>query len=173
MPFNLIKQYPELLELASYSEHDRNICLQKIYDRDIKDYILTFRGKRIYPTKHENDNPTFATHFSHMTTKEFNDTDENGNAIKKRSFDIKRSERLHWVKPHIEETTKDNDIVVFSHDYPKVRTYIWNKKEKYVVILEPQKKSGAYYLLTAYYLDEKRGVKQLENNYKKRMSEVI
>lgn len=172
MPFNLIKQYPELLELASYSEQDRNICLQKIYDRDIKDYILTFRGKRIYPTKHENDSPTFATHFSHMTTKEFNDTDENGKTIKKRSFDIKRSERLHWVKPHIEETTKDNDIVVFSHNYPKVRTYIWNKKEKYVVILEPQRRN-AYYLLTAYYLDEKRGIKQMENNYKKRMSEII
>jgi len=172
MPFNLIKQYPELLELASYTEQERNVCLKKIYDRDIQDYILTFRGKRIYPTKHENDSSTFATHFSHMTTKEFVEI-ESGKEIKKRSFDIKRSERLHWVKTHIEETSKENDIVVFSNEYPKVRTYIWNKKEKYVVILEPQKKSNAYYLLTAYYLDEKRGVKQLENNYKKRMSNVI
>lgn len=172
MPFNLLKKYPELLELASYNSYDRNICLQKIYKRDVEDYDLFFRNSRIYPTKNENDGVTFATHFAHLTTKEYEEKDENGNVVAKRVFDMFRSVRLHWVKPHIEESTSEVDILVFSNDYPCVRTYIWNKKQNYVVILEPQRKPNSYYLITAYYLNEKKSIKQMENKYKKRMQGV-
>lgn len=173
MPLNLIKKYPELLELSSYNERDRTECLRKIYNRDVEEYELLFRGCKIYPTKHENDGSTFATHFAHMTTKEFVEIDDNGKETKKRSFDIFRSERLHWVKQHIEEATKEQQIVVFSNNYPQIRTYIWNQKEKYVVILEPQRKPNSYYLLTAYYLNDKKGIKQMESKYKKRMDNII
>lgn len=173
MPFNLLKKYPDLLELASYNTHDRNECLRKIYKRDIEEYDLFFRNARIYPTKNESDETTFDTHFAHLTTKEFEETNELGGTEKKRSFDMFRSVRLHWVKTHIEEETNEADILVFSNDYPRVRTYIWNKKEKYVVILEPQRKSNCYYLLTAYYLYEKKSLKQMESKYKNRMDKVV
>lgn len=55
MPLNLLKKYPELLDLASYTENSRYKCLRKIYNRDIEDYELIFRDCRIYPIKHEND----------------------------------------------------------------------------------------------------------------------
>lgn len=173
MPFNLLKKYPDLLELASYNTHDRNECLRKIYKRDIEEYDLFFRNARIYPTKNESDETTFNTHFAHLTTKEFEETNELGEIVKKRSFDMFRSIRLHWVRAHIEEITNEPDILVFSNEYPHIRTYIWNKKEKYVVILEPQRKPNSYYLLTAYYLNEKKSIKQMESKYKKRMSKVV
>ena len=173
MPLNLLKKYPELLDLSSYTEKDRTECLRKIYKRDIEDYLLFFRQSKVYPTKNENDETTFATHFGHLTGKNFTETNENGETIKKRSFDIFRSQRLHWIKTHIEEQTGEQDILVFSNDYPSVRTYIWNKKQSYVVILEPQRKPNSYYLLTAYYLNEKGSIKQMENKYQKRMSNVV
>ena len=55
-----------------------------------------------------------------------------------------------------------------------VRTYIYNKKEKYVIVFEPQIRNGAsYYLLTAYYLNKEYGVKQIENKLKKRLNVVL
>ncbi len=172
MPFNLLKKYPKLLDLASYSVQDRTDCLRKIYKRDIECYDLFFRSSRIYPTKSENDESTFDTHFTHLTTKEFDEISENGEKVRKRSFDMLRSQRLHWVKTHIEETTGESDILVFSNDYPAVRTYIWNKKENYVVILEPQRKPGNYYLLTTFYINEKKTMNQLKSKFKNRLSDI-
>lgn len=172
MPFNLLKKYPEFLDLEAYSVQDRTDSLRKIYKRDIENYDLFFRSSRIYPTKNESDGSSFDTHFTHLTTKEFDETDENGKIVRKRSFDILRSKRLHWVKSHIEELTGESDTLVFSNDYPSVRTYIWNKKESYVVILEPQRKPGNYYLLTAFYVDDKKTKNQLQSKYKNRLTDI-
>lgn len=112
----------------------------------------------------------------HLTWKE---VEEDG--VKHRVFDINRSRRLHWIKPHIDETTGEADIEVFSvveRDQKNrkdiARTYIYNKPQKYVIVLEPQVRSGnAYYLLTAYYLDEDYGEKQLKKKMKKCLKELL
>lgn len=54
------------------------------------------------------------------------------------------------------------------------RTYIYNTVQKYVIVMEPQVRSGkAYYLLTAYYLDEDYGEKMMKKKMKKRRQEVL
>ena len=81
----------------------------------------------------------------------------------------------------MEETTGEADIEVFSiveRDQKNrkdiKRTYIYNKTQKYVIVLEPQLRSGnAYYLLTAYYLDEDYGEKMMKKKMKKRLQEVL
>ncbi len=47
-----------------------------------------------------------------------------------------------------------------------VRTYVYNRTRKYVIVFEPQIRTNnkAYYLLTAYYLNRTYGVKQIEKN---------
>jgi hypothetical protein len=35
MPFNLLKKYPQLLDLAGMDEYSRNKSLRAIFDRDI------------------------------------------------------------------------------------------------------------------------------------------
>ena len=117
----------------------------------------------------------------HLTTEETEDADEQGNIYKHRVYDRYRSERLHWIKPHIEEKITDSDIVVFSvnkRNHRKrtnvVRTYIWNKTRKYIIVLEPQMRNGeAYYLLIAYYLNKEYGEKQMKKKFASKLDVVL
>jgi len=57
-----------------------------------------------------------------------------------------RSIRLHWIRHHIEEKKSDN-MLVFSVTEPKVataRTYIYDKDEKYLIVLEPMRNRNEY-----------------------------
>lgn len=175
--FNLSKKYPELLDLAHYpNENQRMDVLKAIYERDIEDNpSFKFREKRIYPIK-DDGAVEMARELMHLTCKEVEEDE-----VKHRVFDIHRSRRLHWIKPHMDETTGEAAIEVFSvierdkkNRKDITRTYIYNKPQKYVVVLEPQVRSGnAYYLLTAYYLDEDYGEKQMKKKMKKRLQEVL
>jgi hypothetical protein len=175
MPFNLIKKYPEPLELGHYNPYQRKECLRKIFNRDIENNpSFKFRRKQIRPTKKEGE-PSMDTLFGHLITRD--DKDDKGKKLGTRSFEMERSVRLHWVKPRTEELKNEN-VVVFSYeDRVKnrgdvIRTYIYDKDEKYVVILEPQKSNMDYYLLTAYYLNEPGGEKQITKKLKKKLDEV-
>ena len=101
MPLNLIKRYPDLLELAQFNEYDRKISLMGVFKRDIEDNdSFSFRNKKVRPTKKEGES-SMQTLYNHLTTR--NDEDENGRKLKSRSFEMHRSVRLHWIKYHIEE----------------------------------------------------------------------
>ena len=52
------------------------------------------------------------------------------------------------------------------------KTYIYDTKEKYVIVLECHHKGG-YFLLTAYYLNRPYAEKGLKKKMKKRLEEVI
>jgi len=129
--------------------------------------LYIFQTKQINPTTKEGELP-METLFTHLTTV-MNDAGE-----RKREFDIHRSNRLHWVRHHIEEHKKEN-MLVFSIKEPEGnRTYIYDRDEKYVIILEPLRIKNEYYLLTAYYLmgkDEKRD--KIEKKFKRRLNEVL
>ena len=181
MPFNKLKKYPELLDLSGLDERARKASLQGIFDRDIADNPdFRFRGKRIYPIKSDG-NVDMDRELMHLTTEEIEDVDEQGKAFKRRVYDRYRSERLHWIKPHVEEKVTDSDIVVFSVSERNqrkrmnvARTYIYNKTRKYVIVLEPQIRNGeAYYLLTAYCLNKEYGEKQMKKKLAAKMDEVL
>jgi hypothetical protein len=181
MPFNKLKKYPELLELNGLDERARQQSLQAIFDRDIADNDnFRFRGKRIYPIKTDGE-IDMDRELMHLTTEEVEDTDEQGRKFKRRVFDKFRSERLHWIKPHIEEKISDSEIEVFSVNERNqrkrmnvARTYIYNKTRKYVIVLEPQTRNGeSYYLLTAYYLNKEYGEKQMQKKLLSKLPEVL
>lgn len=181
MPFNRLKNYPELLDLNGLDERARKASLKGIFDRDITDNDnFCFRGKRIYPIKTDGEIDMDRELF-HLTTEEVEETDEQGKIYKHRIYDKWRSERLHWIRPHIEEKITDSEILVFSVSERNlrkrsnvVRTYIWNKTRKYVIVLEPQLHNGeAYYLLTAYYLNKEYGEKQMEKKFKGRLEDIL
>ncbi|MBQ9884960.1 MAG: hypothetical protein IJM43_11035 [Bacteroidaceae bacterium] len=181
MPLNKLKKYPELLVLSSLNETSRTKSLRGIFDRDISDNDnFKFMGKRIYPIK-SNGIIDMDREFMHLTTEEIEEIDDQGIIITHRVYDSFRSERLHWIKPHTEAQVKDSDILVFSvkernqrKRIEVVRTYIYNKTRKYVIVFEPQTRNGdSYYLLTAYYLNKTYGEKQIKKKLKARMNEVL
>lgn len=170
MPLNLTKRYPQLLELTGLSERERLKSLHLVFDRDITDNDgFSFRQKRIFPIKTDGM-IDMDREFRHLTTTE--DMGEDG--VIHRIYDPYRSERLHWVRTHIEEKTGEADIIVFSaiernvrKRVDETRVYIYNKSQKYVVVLEPLRNGQAYFLLTAYYLNKKFGEKQIKKKLQK------
>ena len=181
MPLNLLKKYPDLLILSCLDEKTRTRSLRRIFDRDNADNInFIFNGKRIFPIKSDGI-LDMDREFMHLTTEEIEDIDENGVVVKHRIYDSFRSERLHWIRSHIEGQVKDSDVVVFSvkeRNQRKrtdvVRTYIYNKTRKYVIVFEPQVRNGnAYYLLTAYYLNKVYGEKQIKRKFSSKLDIVL
>ena len=177
MPFNLLKTYPQLLELGQLNEHQRTESLQRIFKRDIEENPgLNFRTKTIRPIKDEE--PAMVILFRHLTTEKIEVEDENGIKYPKRIFEMDRSQRLHWIRFHLEENKKDN-IEVFSveeRDQKKrkdiIRTYIYDLEQKYIIVLDPQRTQKDYYLVTAYHLNKEYGEKKIKKLMKKRLPEL-
>lgn len=174
MDFNQLKKYPELLDLAYLSVPQRNTSLKHIFKRDIEEnHNFNFQGKLIRPTKIEGQ-ASMDTLFYHLTTRI--DKDEKGKDLGSRSFEMARSQRIHWIKYLIGVDGK-RDFDIFSYEdrvkgRSVVRTYVYDLGQEYVIILEPQRSNTDYYLITAYHLNEPGGKKQIEKKSKKRLATI-
>ncbi len=168
MPLNLLKRYNDLLDIGGLSTYQCKVSLRGVFDRDIiNNKSFKFRNKQITPTPKDGE-ISMETLYSHLTTKVID------KKTRQRTFDIHRSQRLHWVKHHINEKKPDN-MLCFSVKEPEgVRTYIYDKEEKYVIVFEPKYENTIYYLLTAYHLrgkDDKRN--KIMRKYKRRLIELV
>ncbi len=179
MPTNLLKNYPELLEIMHLSEESRKNSLRSIFKRDIEDNPnLKFQTKQVRPIKIEGE-INMDTLFKHLTTEEIDIEESSGRKYKKRIFEKDRSMRLHWIKYHVDENKKEK-VEIFSvneRDQKKrkdvMKTYIYDVDEKYVIVLEPQKSGIDYYLLSAYYFNRDYGEESIKKKLKKRLEEVF
>ncbi len=170
MPTNLLKTYNALLDLAALNEAQRTKSLRGVFDRDITNNPdFKFRGKQLNPTPAAGQD-SMDRLFTHLTTAIAVIDKE----TRQRTFDIKRSERLHWIRYHIEEHKADN-MLVFSVEEPEgVRTYIYDKDEQYVIVLEPLRNKGEYYLLSAYYLEGKDKARdKMARKYRRRLPDLL
>ncbi|WP_448672864.1 hypothetical protein [Polluticoccus soli] len=179
MPLNLIKIYNQLLELNHLTEVQKTTSLKGIFNRDIENNeTLSFRTKLIRPMKKADGQSAMDVLFNHLTKETIEIKDDKGNTIKSRTnWDNYRCERLHWIRHHIERAT--GSLIIFSYidrvkGKDKPRTYLYDKAEQYVIILEPYRTSHDYYLLTAYHLTkEKGGIKQIQQKLKNKLAEIL
>jgi hypothetical protein len=168
VPFNRTKRYPDLLELDHLDEQGRRASLKGVFKRDFEDVRNSFRYKMIRPIPSEKDSMELL--FKHLTTrKDYIDNDHT------RVYDRDRAIRLHWVRPHLLKNI-DDDLEVFSVEEKvrgryDIRTYIYNRAEQYVVILEPFRNTDDYYLITAYYL-ESRNTRKIERKLGRKLPDV-
>lgn len=171
--FNILKKYPELLDLIGLGEYERNRDLQSVFKRDIEDNPdFSFRSWPIYPIKAQGE-ANMGRLFKHLTCEEVKIENEDGTSYPMRVFEMNRSQRLHWINHHIKERSPENlDIFTVEEKDTKKRkvrkTYIYDKVEEYVIVLEQQRKK-AFYLLTAYHLNKEYGKKALAKKIKKRI----
>jgi hypothetical protein len=65
-------------------------------------------------------------------------------------------------------------MLIFSVKEPDgIRTYIYDKDEQYVIVLEPLRKLSEYYLLSAYYVRGKDAAKdKFEKKYKRKLDKL-
>jgi len=181
MPLNLLKKYCDLLDIAFMQEAQRFSSLLAIFKRDIEDNIgFNFRSKIIRPIKKEDGEHPMQTLFKHLTHGDETLVDDSGREYKSRSvFDMARSQRIHWIRHLIEESKGCDDIQIFSaieRDQRKrkdvTKTYIYDVKQEYIIILEPQRSKNDYYLLTAYYFNKPFGKKKIEKLMKNKLSDI-
>lgn len=175
--FNVLKKYPELLDIMCLSERERQHDLLAIFKRDIEDNpSFAFRSWRIYPIKAQGE-ADMGRLFKHLTCEEIVAKDADGTEYPKRIFEPARSQRLHWINHHIQERSPQN-LDVFTTEERDARkrkvkkTYIYDKKEEYVIVLE-QQRSCAFYLLTAYHLNKEYGKKALMKKMKRRIDTPV
>lgn len=169
MSLNLLKKYNELLDIAGLNETQRTKSLKGVFNRDFADNgTIYFRSKRICPTPQYGGVITMETLFRHLTTVMVD------KVTRKREYEKTRSERLHWVKFHLDEKKKD-EMLIFSVKEPEgFRTYIYDKVEKYVIVLEPLRNKTEYYLLSAYYLQGKDAQRdKMNKKYKRKLDELL
>ena len=168
MPYNLLKKYNALLELDGMNPKDREKSLKGVFNKDVvNNPSFKFLGKQLNPTPNDGEIP-MNTLFTHLTTQIIDEK------TRKREFEIHRSRRLHWIKHHIDERKKDN-MLVFSVKEPEgFRTYIFDKDENYVIVLEPLREKHEYYLLTAFHIRGKDAMRnKFGNKYAKRLPETL
>ncbi|WP_212768254.1 hypothetical protein [Larkinella sp. C7] len=139
------------------TERERREALYEIFRRDIEENPnFSFRGRLIRPFKGEE--PEMQLLFSHLITHDVEEN-QNGQTIKRREFEMMRAQRLHWIWHHIQEK-HPHDMELFSVEERHqsrwvIKTYILDKQQRYVIILEPYRKQPDYYLITAYHLQDR------------------
>lgn len=168
MPLNLLLRYNSLLDISGMSVAQRDVSLRGVFDRDItNNQNFTFKNKQVTPTPADGAIEMDIL-FRHLTTVIVDD------GTRRRDFDIHRSQRLHWVRYHIEQRNPAK-ILIFTVKEPEGnRTYIYDQDEKYVIVLEPKYGNTIYFLLTAYHLrgrDEKRD--KILKKYKRRLDVIL
>lgn len=154
------------MDFGGFNPTQRRSSLKGVFNRDIANNPhFHFREKPINPTPKDGEIP-METLFTHLTTIT---TDKQ---TKKREYDHDRSVRLHWIKHHIDEKKKNDMLIFSSKDKAGGRTYIYDRREFYVIVLEPLRKTDEYYLLTAYHLKGRDRFK-IEKKYKRRLDELL
>lgn len=167
MPLNQIKRYNQLLDIVGMSEQERTASLKSIFKRDFKEKTPVFCSKEVHPTPREDGEIPMETLFRHLTTEII---DKKSRA---REFELERSMRLHWVRFHLNRKKEDN-MLLFSVKEPEgIRTYYYDRDEKYVVVLEPLRNGYTYYLLSAYYVRGKDATRnKIEKKFKRKLKEL-
>jgi len=174
---NLTKNYADLLDLIGLNGPQINESLRRIFNRDVQENNnFKFLTKVIRPIKVDGQ-PSLDTVFLHLTTKRV-EVKDGRKTYKRAEFDSDRSVRLHWLRHHIDrgETEEVEIFSVTERDYVSrkdvVNTYIYNIEKQYVIVLRPQNSELDYYLLSAYYLNEKWAIGAMETRMNKRLAKV-
>lgn len=133
--------------------------LYNIFCRDFKSpNILYFRNEKIIIFSHsthlENGKESI---FWHITNKE-------DKSYSERLPDLRRAERINWIRPIIENYTS-SDIYFFDlvDSRQNKKTYLWLYKYNFVVILK--KLTINYVIVTAFYVSLLHAKKDLLKKY--------
>lgn len=150
------------------NEYQRKKSLRGVFDRDItSNPNFKFQTKQINPTPADGQD-SMERLFRHLTTVIIDKT------TNRREFDMARSVRLHWIKYHLDENKTDNRLVFSIAEPDGTRTYIYDRDEQYVIVLEPMRNKNEYYLLTAYYLEGKdKARNKMMKKYRRKLSNGV
>lgn len=168
---------PEKTKVNPWTE-DTYEMLYEIFCRDIRDYDLRYIGNNVWIFPDTEDGKERI--FWHLTTRS---GERKKIPRRKRKFypegqtyseterlpDLRRCERLPWVKPLIEHPSEPEALV---WDYKEgdltIKTYIWIKDNDFVVIMKKYP-NGKRRLITSFYVDKSFKRRDFERKYANRI----
>lgn len=158
---------PDILECANLTAW--NSYLMNLYDVFVRDFITTqpiFRGMPV-DIRREPMDGIFEHTFTHLTHKKHADC--NRYDPNDRIPDLRRSERLVWIRKIIENydcilQEKCDNILFWEEMYRgRVRINLWYKSENFIVILEQCRLF--YYIITSFFLTNEWEIKKRLRKY--------
>jgi hypothetical protein len=133
--------------------------LYAIFTHDFKDSQPLYGGRAVwfFPDMEEGKEVVFW----HMTSRDDEDTGE-------RLPDLRRSARLPWVRPIIENS---NQPGILAWDYEEgdrtIKTYVWFKGQDFLVLMKKYR-DGSRRLITSFYVDQPHTRRSLLKKHAKR-----
>ena len=167
---------PEMAPVNPWTA-DTYEMLYVIFCRDIRDSGLRYAGKEVWIFKNMEDGKE--TIFWHLTSRKKKEeriprrkrkffTNAHNNLEPERLPDLRRCERLPWVKPLIEHF---GDPEVLAWDYEEgdrtIKTYVWMREFNFVVIMK-KFPDGKRRLITSFYVDSKYKKQDFQRKYENR-----
>ncbi len=151
---------PPMLSVNPWTE-DTFENLYEIFTRDFKTSQPIYDGQVVWFFPETEDGKEVI--FWHLTTRDDNETGD-------RLPDCRRSERLPWARPMLDNPGAPE---VLAWDYLEgdktIKTYVWLKDYDYLVLMKKYP-DGRRRLITAHCIDYPHKRKNLEKKYKKRIS---
>lgn len=164
------KWLPDLLpceDLNLWAEYEG--ALYSIFKADFIDSHPQFEGKQVNIRKHPMVYGKEEAFF-HVTCQDYSKT---GN----RDPDLRRCERIRWVRSFIENYNCDSSscpncdgVKVWREPYKSNnRVFILLEEERYMVIVEPRKEYCL--LITAFYFDQDHRLEKILKRYRRSLEE--
>ena len=156
---------PELLLLQDYDNNwmPYENALYSVFKNDFILSCPTFEGQEVwirrYPMEFDKENSFF-----HVTCKDFGKTGE-------REPDLRRCERIKWIRSFIENYNCDpslcegcDGIKVWKEPYKnRFRVNLFFEEERFIVILEPRERYCS--LVTAFYITYQHQIEKRLRKY--------
>lgn len=168
---------PEKICVNPWTAETYNV-LYDIFCRDIRDADIYYRGYSVWIFREMDDGREKI--FWHLTTRDvkpipiprrkrrFYPKDQTHTKAE-RYPDLRRCERLPWVRPLIEHSF-DEKVTAWNYEEGNgtIRTYIWIRNFDFVVIMKKYS-DGKRRLITSFYVDKPYTRKDFERKYGNRI----
>lgn len=150
---------PDLFRVNPWTEQTYDL-LYKIFERDFKETQPCYRGHVIWFFPEKEDGKEVI--FWHLTSRKDKNSGE-------RFPDLRRSERLPWARPMLDNSDKPE---ILDWDYEEddgdIHTYIWLKDYDYLMILKKYRDGGRR-LVTSYWIEYDNFKRKLKKKYNNRI----
>ena len=152
---------PAMFQMSPWSTQ----LMESLYALFLRDFVhapVHYEGHMVwfFPEKERNKELIFW----HLVERE--DPPNSGNRV----ADFRRSERLPWARPMLENLGQPE---ILNWDYEEgdggIRTYVWLKDFDYLIVMK-RYRDGRRRLITAHYLDYESKRKSLAKKYDKRLA---
>lgn len=156
---------PEMITLDLFNNDYANYfdyLYYNIFRRDLFNMKVIYCGKKVSLKSMPRSDDGKENSYYHLTCKDYN-------GVRERQPDLKRCERLNWIKPALETNHQSecekNCFLVYKTWYKnRVRTNLLNPIDRYQIVLE--ERDSYWLMITAFYIDYDNRIKKQLKKYR-------